>query len=320
MMLVLGLLLAVSGARAQGPQLELLHTVEGDGDHMLYRPEGLCFGPDGACYVLNAGDCRVLQFAADWSVVRAFGRLGEGPGEFTDPTGLVIRDDELWVFQMMRATVFSLDGRYLRTVTSRLEMHEPVVADGGFLVRLGANARLAALLDTELNPIRRLGPECPQNGDFMAEYRACGFVRALPHPDHLALLLNPFDGHLWVLGRDGEVVRELDLMGEAGRSRVNEPNDEGRVVMSFTLVMGAGGVDRNGRYWTVPLPPGADEEALQVLVVRSREELAPEAEFTLPDGVNAFRVYHAPDGTLALLDGASSLIPVCAYPPELADR
>ena len=95
-------------------------------------------------------------------------------------------------------------------------------------------------------------------------------------------------------------------------------DDDDSISMSFTLVMGTGGIDRHGLLWTVPLPPDAAEDDPQTLVVRDRE-LAPLAEYVLPEDVAAFRVYHGPDGRLILLDGASSQIHVCAYPDGLAD-
>ncbi len=138
------------------------------------------------------------------------------------------------------------------------------------------------------------------------------------HVHHLALLLNPLDGHLWVLGDDGEVERELSLMEEEGASSIHEEDGGESVTMSFSLIMGTGGVDRRGNYWSVPFPPDTDEDAPQVLVVLGREDLQPVLEVSLPDEVLAFRVYQAPDGTLVLLDGMSSLLHVCAYPPELS--
>jgi len=312
------ILLTAGTILAQGPELEVLQTVEGGGDDLLHGPDALCFGPDSSRYVLNTGDCRVLQFDAQWELVRAFGRQGEGPGEFTNPTGMILRQGKLWVFEMMRATLFSLEGEYLETRSSRLEMHEPISTERGILIRLGSNERMLALFNDQLELVTKMGPECPGSEDFMAQYKACGFVRALPHPDHLALLLNPLDGHLWVLGNDGEVERELALMESEGASSIQEEDGGESVTMSFSLIMGAGGVDRHGRYWSLPFPPDADEDAPQVLVVLGREDLKPVIEVSLPDEVLAFRVFHAPDGTLVLLDGMSSLVHVCAYPPELA--
>ena len=297
---------------AEPATLEVLQTIDGDGDTMIYRPDFLVFGPDGSSYVLNGGDSTVLHFDADWSLVRTFGREGEGPGEFVNATGLVIYQDKIWVFEMMRATLFSLEGEYLETRTSQLQMHEPVVTERGLVVRLGSNERLAALLDDQLELVEKLGPHCPSGEDFMEQYRTCGFVRALPHPDYLCLLMNPFDGHLYVLDDAGDVVREVELVKSSGESSMREEGDDS-VSMSFSLVMGTGGVDRNGRYWTVPLPPDAEEGDPVKLVVLGRD-LEPEAEYVLPEDVLGFRIYHAPDGTLVLLDGASSLIHVCGYP------
>jgi hypothetical protein len=319
LLVILMLVATTAVARPAEPaQLEILRTVDGGDQAMLYRPWAVCFAPDGGFFVLNAGDCRVLRFDADWRFVRAFGRQGSGPGEFTNPTGMLRRGDALWVFEMMRVTVFGLDGEYRRTLTSRVEMHAPLLTDRGLLVRLGSSDRLAALLDDQLGLVEKLGPACPTDGDWATRYRACGFVRALAHPDHLALMLNPYDGHLWALDTGGRVARELDLVDRGGTSRVRQQDDDS-VSMSFTLVMGPGGVDRHGRLWTAPLPPDPGGERAQTLVVRGRD-LAPLAEFTLPQGVHAFEVFHAPGGELVLTDAEASLIHVAAYPGGLGAR
>ena len=308
----------VTAATAGSPELAHLLTIAGPDHAMVYRPIDLDFGPDGEMLVLNAGDCRVLAFSPDGELIRSFGRQGEGPGEFENPTGLLVRQDEVWVFQMMRVTVFALDGTYLRTLTSRVEMHAPLLTRRGLLVRLGASDRLAALLGDDLALREKLGPECPHDGDFLAEYRACGFVHTLPHPDHLALLINPIDGTLWALAADGSIRREMQLVAATGRSSVSEPDGDGRVMMSFTMVLAAGGVDRHGRLWTAPLDPDAEDTGQpQTLVVRDRD-LAPVARFTLPAGVGAFVVRQHPDGRLVLLDTDASLVHVCAYPASLA--
>ncbi|MBD3220639.1 hypothetical protein GF314_05310 [bacterium] len=310
-------LILAATALAQPTELEILRTFDGGDEAMLYRPDAVAFGPDGSIYVLNAGDCRVLRYDPDWQLVRAFGREGEGPAEFNNPTGMLIRDDELWVFEQLRATIFGLDGAYVRTLASRPEMHEPIETDRGLLVRLGSSDRLAALLDQDLAITEKVGPECPADADFMTRFKTCGFVHVLPHPDHLALLLNPFDGHLWVLGEDGSVVRELDLVDDPGRSS-SQTDDDGNISMRFTMVMATGGVDRHGNLWTLPVDPAVadDEDAPQLVVVRDRAfEVI--AEYVLPPETNASRVVHAPDGTLLLLDGNASLIHVAAYPDAM---
>jgi hypothetical protein len=314
--MLVGILALAAGAVAQPPVLEVTSTIDGGDDAMLYRPEALCFGPDGSCYVLNAGDSRVLQFAPDWTLIREFGRDGSGPGEFTAPVGMFVRAGEIWVFEMMRATVFSLAGEYRRTLNSRHEMHDPLSTDRGILVRLGTSDRLAALLDDELTLIEKIGPECPTDVDFMTEYRTCGFVHALPHPDHLALLLNRFDGHLWVLDDEGAVSREIELIGASGQSHTTEPDDDGRVIMQFTLVVAEGGVDHRGNLWVMPMDPEAEEDEPQLIVVRDRG-LEPVAEYVLPEGIQAFAVVPAPTGELLLVDSNSSQIHVCAYPEGL---
>ena len=299
-------------AAAPAAELELLRTIGADDeDILLHGPEAIAFAPDGSYYVLNGGESNVLHFDADWTLLKTFARRGQGPGEFERATGMILRDDALWVFEMGRATLFALDGTYIETRRSQAQMYSPIRDGDGFLCRLGGSDLAAGRLDADLELLGKLGPPCA-NEDFFQSYRTCGFMHMIAHPDWLCLLLNPIDGRLFAVNADGDVEREIPLTKEEGRS--NAVREDDSVTMSFTLVQGRGHVDDRGLFWSLPFPVGEqDEEAPQILEVRDRD-LEPLAVFTLPEDVTGFALTQAPDRSLMLLDSGASLIHVLAYP------
>ena len=132
---------AVSGPRgvAQEVPISTLPTVDriladtptlvysvgrASGEHweMFYRIGDMSFDRSDNLYVLDGGNKRVVQFDAQGRFVRAFGRDGHGPGEFTGPQHLVVSSmGEVVVNDAGRTLIAFKDGEYSglpRTVTS----------------------------------------------------------------------------------------------------------------------------------------------------------------------------------------------------------
>jgi hypothetical protein len=314
--LLIGAALALSLPALAAPSLPLavLRTLGADEEEiLLYRPEDIAFGPAGKVYVLNAGDCHVLEFDRDWNHVRSFAKQGQGPGEFETATGFLVHAGLVWIFETGRATRFSLEGEYVDTLPLQRLVQAPVVRGDEILARLDASDRAACRLDGDLELIAKIGPTCVTD-DWMRRYQECGFVHVLTHPDWLCLLVNPFDGKLHAVAESGEVARTVALVEEAGRSSAEEP-EEGTVSMSFTLVMGRCCVDRDGLLWTLPLSldEEGDDRSPQRIVVRDRS-FDVLAECVLPGDVRGYQLVQAPDGNLILLDAAESRLYVLAYP------
>jgi len=83
---------------------------------LLGSPADVMAGPRGEIVVLDHRPVEVKIFAADGSFLRAFGRLGSGPGEFEMPWRLpVLNRQQISVAESMRGRVTFLDfqGGYL---------------------------------------------------------------------------------------------------------------------------------------------------------------------------------------------------------------
>jgi len=86
---------------------------------LLFGLVDVAFAPDGELYLLEERNHRVEAFGRDGEFLRAFGREGQGPGEFRLPMTLAVTaGDEVavWDFQNRGYAIFSRAGEYLRNV------------------------------------------------------------------------------------------------------------------------------------------------------------------------------------------------------------
>jgi len=71
-------------------QLTLVQEMS-DEESLLYRPRGFARGADGNYYVADSGNGRIAVFSDTGRFLRAIGREGQGPGEFSD--SIVLQGD-----------------------------------------------------------------------------------------------------------------------------------------------------------------------------------------------------------------------------------
>lgn len=78
----------------------------------LYQPRSVGVAPDGRIFVLDAGNHRVVVFDPAGEPLAAFGRSGEGPGEFQRPWYLAVTGEQVIVHDIntRRVSFFDLDG------------------------------------------------------------------------------------------------------------------------------------------------------------------------------------------------------------------
>jgi len=100
-------------------QLTLVQEMS-DEESLLYRPRGFARGADGNYYVADSGNGRIAVFSDTGRFLRAIGREGQGPGEFSDSIVLQAPfDQEIQVFDRsaQRTQRFEFDGTFIGGVT-----------------------------------------------------------------------------------------------------------------------------------------------------------------------------------------------------------
>lgn len=110
---------ATSGGQGTPPQFRIAEDLRISGEtESLVSFSSLLVGRDGRIVVPQGQDARLLVFDAAGHRIGAFGRKGNGPGEFRDLYGSMgWRADTLWIFEFnqRRLTFISHDLRLLRT-------------------------------------------------------------------------------------------------------------------------------------------------------------------------------------------------------------
>jgi hypothetical protein len=88
-------------------------------ESILERPNHMLMGEDGALYVADDSRLQILQYDREGLFIRAFGRRGQGPGEFQSVELLEVRADTLAVYDAVlgRTTLFRTSGQLIDVFT-----------------------------------------------------------------------------------------------------------------------------------------------------------------------------------------------------------
>ena len=122
--------------------LQLLRKI-GDVDSLdenlaFNKPGDVAEDKDGNIYLADPGDCRIRKFDREGKFLSAFGRKGQGPGEFAEIHSLDIESSgRLHVLdgRQRRIQVLSAEGKEIRTILLRRYIDKlRVVGDGRYLV------------------------------------------------------------------------------------------------------------------------------------------------------------------------------------------
>ena len=115
-------------------------TVDGDSSYQLYRVESAAILSDGRIVIANTGTSELRLYDERGTFIRSIGRDGEGPGEFRNVSNVWAgAGDTLlaWDFQLQRLSIFSADGEFLRSRSSRAQRRHfaaGVLDDGSLIV------------------------------------------------------------------------------------------------------------------------------------------------------------------------------------------
>ena len=86
------------------------------GDSMIGGIEEIAVSSDDRIYVGDYKQTQVKIFGSDGKFIRAFGKAGQGPGEFLGPAHLSISENrkELFVDGLLMGSIFDLEGRFIK--------------------------------------------------------------------------------------------------------------------------------------------------------------------------------------------------------------
>ena len=92
----------------------------GTGNSQFKEPFGVSFDANNHLYVADCSNHRVQKFSFDGIYLLQFGCYGSGKGRLNGPTGVVVRDDRVFVADRDngRVSVFHLNGRFSRIIGS----------------------------------------------------------------------------------------------------------------------------------------------------------------------------------------------------------
>jgi hypothetical protein len=92
-------------------------------------------GPDGSLFIASSREHKVFKFDARGNLVRTFGQKGQGPGDFNNPGDLSVLDGKYLVIGEYalanRISLFDLDGKFDRILTTRRSVYHPVALRDG---------------------------------------------------------------------------------------------------------------------------------------------------------------------------------------------
>jgi hypothetical protein len=100
----------------------------------------LAASPDGSLFIAGSREHKVFKFDARGNLVKSFGQKGQGPGDFNSPGDLSVLDGKYLVVGEYalanRISLFDLDGKFNRILTTRRAPYRPVALRDGKIAYL----------------------------------------------------------------------------------------------------------------------------------------------------------------------------------------
>jgi len=128
-----------------------------DENYLFYRVRGIDIDNEGNIYVADMSNFRVQKFDKNGKYLLTFGRQGQGPGEFNQPTTVHIEEKSGNVYvldQNHTIEIFARDGKAIRSIRSEKTISNFNVTQEGKIIALiftGSNMSLIHRL-SEIGP------------------------------------------------------------------------------------------------------------------------------------------------------------------------
>ena len=209
-----------------------------DSDYIFNPIVRMALGPDGLLYTAHEGEGTIRRWTADGIPAGSLGRKGEGPGEFQYPYGVGFFGDSLWVwdFLAVRVSYFDLEGRFLGSVSARVDrgsVDEPPL-------RPVAPLRDGTFMGMELPGRQAIADDILTGTPFVkmdADGRRLARIWTQPWEPHDAVSQTFGDTYLSGFGKRGLLVLERRAWtGEADPTvRVSEIGFDGDTIFTATV-------------------------------------------------------------------------------------
>jgi DNA-binding beta-propeller fold protein YncE len=227
----------------------------GSADGQLSSPHGMAIGPDGAVYVADSNNHRIVKFGPNGRVVTAFGTWsGQPPGDnpldpnwsppggtFIEPWDVAIGPDgsvyvaDLWNSRVQK---FDADGNFITLWGGFGDSAQQAVgAEGKFFgprgIAVSADGRVY-VADTGNKRVQVFD----EDGTFLTQFGGGGLRDGnLDEPVGVAvnsqgevIVADTWNGRVQVFSADGQALRKWEIAGwfdpgeaDPGRSRVGKP-------------------------------------------------------------------------------------------------
>lgn len=109
-----------------------------DQNYLFYRISDVNVDREQNIYVLESGNKRIQKFDKNGRYLQTIGRRGQGPGEFEDPSRILIDNlDNICVLDGISIEEFDNSGKYLRTIIGRVPILDlALTLDGVFIAKI----------------------------------------------------------------------------------------------------------------------------------------------------------------------------------------
>lgn len=192
-------------------------------DENLFLPGGVTIAVDagGAIYACDFGNRRVQVYDRGGKFVRTIGRVGQGPGEYSFPSGVYVDDGgDVLIDGGRSLVVFGPDGAFKKNVPIKAFLSRKELGPGGMIV--GTTQPSLRTEGGPKNTLVQLGPD----GELrrtLAEFPAYG---ASPGQ----MLLHWYSGDIAFCRRDADSL----FYGFSLEPVIHVADREGREVLMFS--------------------------------------------------------------------------------------